>query len=134
MQLQNIASFTFKCGCKALLVFRVHVRLRSHKGLDDSKVAFAARIVQRCTSIQYVHCITQGKYMIDACRCTEFRRRQMQLQNITLLSYSHPTLQLPRLERQQDGQSYTRNAEVYIHHCSKEFVMIIHNTQDKGDV
>ncbi len=58
-----------------LLVFRVHVRLRSHKSLDDSKVALTARIVQRCISIQYVHCITQGKYMMDTCGCAEVQRR-----------------------------------------------------------
>jgi hypothetical protein len=38
------------CGCKALRVLRIHIRLRSHKGLDDRRMAFEACIIQRCPS------------------------------------------------------------------------------------
>ncbi len=64
----NADALRFKgdiCSCKELLAYRVHVRFCSHEGLDNSKVAFEACIVKRRISIQYVHCITQGKY--DKC-------------------------------------------------------------------
>ena len=44
-------SFAFTCGCKSLLVFRFHIRLRSHKGFHDMMVPLPAGDVQRCASL-----------------------------------------------------------------------------------
>ncbi len=44
-------SFAFTCGWEILLVFRFHIRLRSHKGFDNMMVTLRAGDVQRCASL-----------------------------------------------------------------------------------